>query len=216
MKHHLFFIFNLLSAILGYAQGETDSLITSRRFIAPSLYLDYGKLLTILTKVETKYEGGVELLILEKFPMIIEVGRAVLSPEGVYSNGIYESQGMYYRIGTGYTGQFKPKNKIGLTVRYAVSTFDENEKIFIKSISGAQGDFIQVINQTGLSAQWWEVVLYSDKQLSNLFSIGLNLRLRILHSYDKQEYLDVYAIPGYGRTFDSTIPAVNFFLKVTF
>ncbi|MEO9484953.1 MAG: DUF6048 family protein [Ekhidna sp.] len=218
VKPRLLFIFSLILSAACLAQTKDaakDSALYSRGVI-PSFYLDYGKLLTIPTEMETKYEGGFELLFKEKFPLIVEVGQATLSPEGAYSNGTYESQGVYFRIGTGYYNQLTPKNKIGLTARYGSSSFSEDGRIFIESPSGSQGNFIQNIEREDLKATWYEVVVYTDKKLSELFSIGMNLRLRILADYDKQEDVDVYAIPGYGRSFDKTIPAMNFFLKVSF
>lgn len=216
VKLRLLFIFSLIFSVACFAQTEEADSVMYRRVLTPSVYLDYGKLLTIPTNFETKYEGGVELLFLEKFPLIIEAGQATLTPEGAYSNGTYESEGFYYRVGAGYVSQWKPKNKIGLSVRYASSTFNETGRIFIESPSGAQDDFIQSIKRKDLKATWYEIVVYSDRKLSELFSIGLNLRLRILGSYDEQEGVDVYSIPGYGRSFDKTIPAANFFLKVSF
>lgn len=215
-KQRLLFIFSLILSASCLAQTEEADSVVYTRTITPSIYLDYGKLFTIPANLETKYEGGLELLYKEKFPLIVEVGQATLSPEGAYSNGTYESQGVYYRIGAGYYSQFKVKNKIGLTVRYASSTFSEDGRISIESPSGLQGTFIQSIERKDLKATWYEVVLYSDQKLSELFSIGLNLRLRILADYDQQAPVDVYSIPGYGRSFDKTIPAANFFLKVSF
>lgn len=216
-KQRLLFISSLLlfSGIC-FGQTEANSVMQSRRLITPSIYLDYGKLFTIPTNFETKYEGGLELLFLEKFPLFLEAGQAILTPEGAYSNGTYESEGFYYRIGAGYVSQFLPKNKIGISVRYAASTFNEDGRIFIESPSESQDTFIQNIQRDDLKATWYEVVVYSDRKLSDLFSIGLNLRLRILNSYDEQTPVDVYAIPGYGRAFDKTIPAVNFFFKINF
>lgn len=216
MKHRLLFIFSLVLSVSCFAQTEEADSVVYRRMLTPSIFLDYGKLLTIPTNFETKYEGGIELLFLEKFPLIIEAGQASLRPEGAYSNGTYKSEGFYYRVGAGYVSQFLPKNKIGISFRYASSTFTENGRIFIESPSGAQNDFVQSIEREDLNAAWYELVVYSDRQLSDIFSIGLNLRLRILSSYDKQSPIDVYAIPGYGRSFDKTIPAANFFLKVSF
>lgn len=215
-KHRLLFIFSLILSSICFAQESEADSVTYTRSVIPSIYMDYGKLLTIATNFETKYEGGIELLFKEKFPLIIEVGQATLTPEGAYSNGTYESEGFYYRIGGGYYSQFLPKNKIGITLRYAASTFNETGRIFIESPSGSQDDFIQNINRNNLKATWYEVVVYSDRKLSDLFSIGMNLRLRILADYDEQAPIDVYAIPGYGRSFDKTIPAANFFLKVSF
>ncbi|MEQ9466484.1 MAG: DUF6048 family protein [Ekhidna sp.] len=217
VKQRLLFISSLLlfSGIC-FGQTEADSVGQSRRLLTPSIYLDYGKLFTIPTNFETKYEGGLELLFLEKFPLYLEAGQATLAPEGAYSNGTYESEGFYYRIGAGYVGQFLPKNKIGVSFRYAASTFTEDGRIFIESPSGAQETFVQNIQRDDLKATWYEVVIYSDRKLSDLFSIGVNLRLRILGSYDEQAPVDAYAIPGYGRAFDKTIPAANFFFKVSF
>ncbi len=217
VKRRLLFTFSLILWIsCCFAQSEEADTIVSKRTIIPALYLDYGKLLTIPSNIETKYEGGIELLFMEKYPLIIEAGQATLTPEGAYSNGTYESTGNYFRIGTGFYNQFTPKNKVGLTVRYATSFFSEDGRIFIESPSGAQETFIQNIEREDLRASWYEVVFYSDQRLTDLFSIGLNLRLRILADYDEQSPIDVYSIPGYGRSFDSTIPAANFFLKVSF
>ncbi|MEM0938293.1 MAG: DUF6048 family protein [Bacteroidota bacterium] len=190
-----------------------------RRFISPAFYLDIGKLMTIPLAIETKYEGGFELLFLEKFPVNIEIGSATLAPNGAFSNGTYESTGSYYRVGTGYIDRYDAKHDIGLTFRYAASTFDENGRIFIDSPSQTQDNFIQGIDRTNLTAKWWEVGIYSDSRLfkgSELLRYGIFLRLRILQSYDAQEEIDVYAIPGYGRSFDKTVPSANFFIKLRF
>ncbi|WP_424964157.1 DUF6048 family protein [Ekhidna sp.] len=216
VKQRLLFIFSLILSVGCFAQTEEADTVVYRRTLTPSIYLDYGKLLTIPTNFETKYEGGIEILFMEKFPLIIEAGQATLSPEGAYSNGTYESEGFYYRIGAGYVSQFLPKNKIGISFRYASSTFSENGRIFIESPSDAQDDFVQSIEREDLTATWYELVVYSDRKLSDVFSIGLNLRLRVLASYDEQNVPDVYAIPGYGRSFEDTVPAANFFLKVSF
>lgn len=216
-KQLLLFTFSLIVWVsASFAQSEEADSVVFKRTITPAIYLDYGKLFTIPTTLETKYEGGIELLFLEKFPLIVEAGQATLTPEGAFSNGTYESRGYYYRIGTGFYNQFTPKNKVGLTVRYASSTFSEDGRVFIESPSGTQDTFVQNIDREDLKATWYEVVLYTDQRLSDLFSIGLNLRLRILAVYDEQAPIDVYSIPGYGRSFDSTIPAANFFLKLSF
>ncbi|GAB4232442.1 MAG: hypothetical protein Tsb0034_05230 [Ekhidna sp.] len=193
---------------------EEDTVQTVlKRPIILSLSVDYGKLLTIPFAFEQKYEGGVEVLIREKIPLILEAGMATLEPDRAYPNGSYESSGWYYRVGSGFVGTLNPKNKMGLSVRYAVSTFDELGRFF-NDITNESS--LQTIDRKGLNAQWWEVVLYSDKKISRFLSIGANFRFRIMQSYDKQEEVDVYAIPGYGRSFDSTIPAANFFIKVSF
>ena len=198
-------------------QSNEDTVSVQRKFLSIEPYIDVSKLLTIPAQFETKYEGGLALRFSERFSIYGEVGSATTSPEQAYTNGSYESTGTYYRIGFGYVGKFDAEHDIGISFRYGASTFDEEGRIFINSPSGGQGDLVRVISREGLTAEWWEVVLYSDKKLleqSNLLWFGLNIRLRILGSYTMQEAPDVYAIPGYGRSFDKTIPAANLFLKV--
>jgi len=190
-----------------------------KRFFTPSVYLDYGKLLTIPFKFETKYEGGLEFLFMERVPLIVEVGSATLSPEGAYTNSTYESAGMYYRFGLGFIGSKDPEHNVGLSIRYGMSSFDETRRFLVRSTSGIQDDLAQTIDRKDLNASWWELVVYTDQQLfkkSERLWIGLNLRMRILQSYDSQKEVDAYAIPGYGRAFDKTIPGANLFLKIKF
>lgn len=211
----LLFISSLL-ALTSVAQENTEDTVSVVRSVIPSIYVDYGKLLTIPSSVETKYEGGVELLFREKIPIILEVGSATLSPTQAFSNGTYEVNGTYFRVGTGILSQFQPKNKLGFTVRYGTSSFDEDITLTTESVSGIQPATEETIQRDNLKASWYEFVLYSDRRISDLLSVGMHLRYRILRDYDEQNPVDVYAIPGYGRSFDSSIIAVNFFVKVSF
>ncbi len=200
-------------------QASNDSILVKKKFLSVEPYLDLSKLATIPFDFETKYEGGLELRFFEQYSFYAEVGSITTSPEGAYRNGVYESSGTYFRLGAGLVGPLDPAHDIGISFRYAISNFDETGSIFIDSPSQAQPDFVRRINRSDLSASWWELVLYSDRKLlesSDLLWFGLNLRLRILANYDVQAVPDVYAIPGYGRAFDKTIPAANFFLKVKF
>jgi hypothetical protein len=212
-QRRLFFIFSLLLPFLGISQEDTTSV---KRVIIPSIYIDYGKLLLIPSDFETKYEGGIELLINEKFPIIVEVGSATLAPQSAYANGSYESSGSYYRVGAGVVSQIYPKNKLGISFRYGASTFDEKGSYSIESSSGKQDNYVGKIDRKNLSADWTEIVVYSDRDLNDLFTIGLNIRFRILNKYDSFDPIDVYSIPGYGRSFDKVIPALNLFFKVSF
>ena len=210
----LLLIFSLLQ--LQTLAGQTQDSVARKRFLSPAIYVDYGKLLTIQSKAETKYEGGIEFIIKERLQLIGEFGGATLNPEGAYRNGTYESDGYYFRIGLGYLAQPTPKNRIGLSIRYAMSTFDETGTYVLQSPTAVQSDFVQSIVRRDLSARWGELVLNTDRKINQLLSIGMHLRFRVLIDYDEQDIIDVYAIPGYGRSFDETIPAANFFLKATF
>ncbi|MEQ8881651.1 MAG: hypothetical protein RLQ12_18545, partial [Cyclobacteriaceae bacterium] len=49
---------------------------------------------------------------------------------------------------------------------------------------------------------------------NDIFAIGFNIRMRFLVTYDKDSPIDVYSIPGYGKTIDKSTPAVNLFVKL--
>lgn len=214
----LLFIFSLYS-FKGISQTElqkADSTVKAP-FVVPSILIDYGKLLTIASDFETKYEGGIELLFKGKYALLIEAGNATLTPEGAYANGSYESTGVYYRFGGGYYVQRTPKNGLGIYALYGLSSFDELGVFRYQSPSATQPDFISDrIERSNLSANWWELVLYTDQSINDFMKLGLSLRYRQLISYDEFAPIDVYAIPGYGKSFDNSIPAANLILKVTF
>lgn len=197
-------------------ESEEDTSTYVARAIIPSIYIDYGKLLAIPLDIETKYEVGVEILFKEKIPLIFEAGAATLNPTKVYSNGSYESSGNYFRIGTGIYSQFVPKNKLGFTVRYAISSFDESASLDTENTINIPRTLTAAYSRSGINASWMEFVLYSDTKINNLLSLGMNLRFRYLLDYDLQSPDDVYSIPGYGRSFDQSMVAANLFLKVSF
>ncbi len=210
----------MLMAIQSFAQetseaGE-DSVLVPVRSIIPSIYIDYGKLIAIPLDIETKYEVGIELLIQEKVPLILEVGMATLNPTKVYANGSYQSEGMYYRFGTGIYSQFLPKNKLGFTFKYAISSFDESATLDSENTINVPDILSASYSRKDVAANWIEFALYTDRQINKFLALGLNLRLRYLLDYDRQTPEDVYSIPGYGRSFDTSIPAANLFLKISF
>ncbi|MEP1094287.1 MAG: DUF6048 family protein [Cyclobacteriaceae bacterium] len=186
------------------------------RALVPSIYIDYGKLLALPLDTEAKYEGGVEFLIKGKVPIILEVGMATLTPGKAYANGTYEAEGVYYRFGTGIYSQWKPKNKLGITFKYAVSSFDETAILDTENTINIPRTLSASYQRTDISASWIEFAVYTDRTIYKFLAIGMNIRFRYLLDYDLQTPDDVYAIPGYGRSFDQSIPAVNLFLKVSF
>ncbi|MEP5613185.1 MAG: DUF6048 family protein [Cyclobacteriaceae bacterium] len=200
---------------LDTTEEDTASLGPVRTLI-PSIYIDYGKLLALPLETEAKYEGGIEFLIKEKVPVIFEVGMATLTPNKAYANGTYEAKGIYYRFGTGIYSQWKPKNKLGLTFKYGVSSFDETAILSTENTTNIPRTLTASYERTDLSASWLELAVYTDRSINKFLAIGMHIRFRYLLDYDLQTPDDVYAIPGYGRSFDQSIPAVNLFLKVSF
>lgn len=194
-------------------------------FFQSSLNIDYGKAGTTLAGFDEKYEAGVTLLFYNQYYLLGEYGMSTLSPENAFRNGSYTSEGTYFRIGGGVLKQLDLRSKMGLGVLYGVSEFKDGGAIFISSPSEVQGDYNNSFERGGLSARWIEfmltsesrVILNSDKPeafINHLISLGFYLRARFLSTYDRFTPVDVYTIPGYGRTVNNPNLALNLYLKI--
>jgi hypothetical protein len=219
MKKGLF-AFLFFASVVACAQDSlsvspVDS--TSAKMVIPSFYLDYGKLLTAPSNFETKYEGGIELIFNDRWQLITELGIAELTPRSAYENGQYRSEGSYYRIGLGYVPKREKDrtSRLGIGIRYGKSSFEDQGGYVIESTSELQPDIEVSFDRRNLSATWWEMVFYSDKEMNNWLTLGFQFRVRMMQDYDRFEDVDIYAIPGYGRAQDNSIPAVNLFIKIT-
>lgn len=175
--------------------------------------VDYGKLAAQFLNTESKYEFGGQVELKDRLVLIGEYGFSTLTPHGAYQNTDYTSEGSYFRLGLGYKIDFTAKNNLYFSARYAKANFKDKGALDITSASGLYDDLFEPFVRDNLSAQWFEVVMSSEAKLWKGLYAGFHLRLRIMDKYDKQEPLDVYTIPGYGRTFDKSIPAVNLYLK---
>ncbi len=198
-----------------------------KKLFIPRLYVDYGKVLTLWTDFESKTELGTELLLMEKLQLILEAGIWDLDPNDAFANLDYQVEGQYARVGVGYLGSIDDANKIGLGLRYGQSSFKDQGIITIESQSGLNQDFESSFSRDNLNARWMEITLNSeryiqfnkeikDAAINRLFSWGILFRYRIMLDYTQFDEIDVYSIPGYGRSFDRSFPALNFFLKINF
>lgn len=195
------------------------------RFIQPIFTFDYGKAITTVIGLDKKYEAGLSLLFFNHYNLIAEYGTGVLEPENAFRNGIYKSEGSYFRFGGGYLNQINLTSKLGLGILYGVSDFSDSGQVFIESSSGVQEDYTKSFDRPNLEARWLEVVITSESwvrlnkqnpqaKINKLFALGFHARFRFLTSYDNFDLFDVYSIPGYGRSVNDPQVALNLFLKV--
>ena len=202
-----------------------------KRNFQPSVFIDYGKIITTAIGLENKLEGGISILFFEKFEAVAEFGRATLNPEHAYINANYESKGEYFRFGGGLMSDINTKSRIGLGVRYGLSRYSDSGLIDIRSPSGLQDDyqisFKRPIDGDPFTARWWSLVLTSESRLTfdksrpeakinHLVRLGILFRIRFLVTYDNDPYpVDVYSIPGYGSAINKQQAVLNFFIKFT-
>lgn len=171
-----------------------------------SAYLDYGKLVSLLSKQSTKYEGGVGLFLHRHWILNGEAGYAWFEPAKANEIGTYRSEGIYYRVGPDYKMLVDAKSYLALGLRYGTSRFKDQGTSVTDTTTNAYA-------RQDLEADWIEIVLETEGMLVKNVFIGWKLRFRILNQYPINEDFEVHSIPGYGRTIDGTIPAFNFFIK---
>jgi hypothetical protein len=205
--------------------GQDADSIQRKKPVSIGINWDYGKTALVMSNFETKHEIGLELRFFEKIQLVVEAGRAELTPPNAFLNADYFSSGDYMRVGAGYFTKLDERNQIGLGLRYGVSTFQDEVTINIESRSGFNDSYLRNEIREDLNANWFEVVMTSERSMmlnkgnpdafiNKLFSIGFLFRFRVLLDYTSFEPVDVYAIPGYGRSFDRRMPALNLFLRV--
>ncbi len=230
MMRPLLYISSFLLIWQCYSQADSvavDSLQEEKvRFIQPSFSFDYGKALVSVAGFEQKYEGAFTLLFFDNYYLTGEIGTGDLEPKNGIENGKYRSEGNYFRIGGGYLKAINSTSKLGLGVRYAKSSFNDQGEYYVESQSGSQDDYSERFERKQLEARWVEMVLTSESfvrfkksepeaRINRLFSLGFHLRLRVMSSYDRYSPIDVYSVPGFGRTINNPNLALNLFLKFT-
>lgn len=233
MKTFIFFIISILIASVSFGQAEgnpNDSSKVKRSLLSGiSITADIGKLgLGQLVAYEDKKAFSAHILFFDRFQISGEYGQGIITPEDAFDNINYRSEGNFLRFGIDYSIKVKSKNFISLGIRKATAEYSDQGTVVIISNSDLSEDYIRTFSRNSLSANWWEFVIVSETKLTPIntddkktafksfmdnFYFGLNFRIRFLLDYPVQEGIDTYTIPGYGRTFDKSTPAVNLFLK---
>ena len=180
---------------------------------ALSIYFDYPKLFSFFTEFENKAEIGLEAQVYGHLILRTELGRSRITPTNFYKNANYEVSGNYVRVGLGYTKAMGAKSRLNFGFNYGMSYFEDKGTIEIESPSGLFNGLEEDFERTDLQGDWFEVVFGTESHMGKNIYLGFIARLRVLNSYDSFEELDVFAIPGYGRTFDKSIPALNLYIK---
>ena len=178
---------------------------------------DYGKLITTAAQFDTRYEFNLGIQFTKRLRVTVDYGNGKLAPSNAIENGTYTSTGNYYRAGLDYIFTLAPKTFLSLGGMYAISTFKDEATVEIQS--EIWPSLSETFARNDFTANWAEFVLTSEAALvnknegffSNLYW-GIKFRLRFMIDRPAPENLDVYAIPGYGRTWNNVAPAANLFI----
>jgi len=226
LKSRLLYLILFWTIWMSQAQAQDSTSVKSKETeteevqkLSVGIAFDYLKLHTLLLNDTEKWEGAINLHILEKVSLIGEFGTAELSPAEAYKNSDYTSEGNYIRIGLDYRFTIIPNNFLFLGLRYAQSSFSEDiiyeiENPIFENETGQ-------LSRNDLSATWYEFVLTSEKKvrkirkmdLPDILSIGFKFRLKALQDYDNFADFEVKNIPGYGQTNITLNPEFNLYIK---
>lgn len=178
---------------------------------------DYGKLITTAAQVDTRYEFNLGIQFFKKLRGTIDYGYGKLAPPNAIENGTYTSSGNYYRVGLDYMFTLAPKTFLSFGGMYASSTFKDEGTVEIES--EIWPSLSESFVRNDFSASWAEFVLTTEAAVVNKnagffsnFYWGIKFRLRFMIERPVPENFDVYAIPGYGRTWNDVVPAANLFI----
>jgi hypothetical protein len=228
MKSLFAAFFSLFLTVLAFAQRDTVEVMDSTKkevnFLQLGLMVDYGKLGTyFFADYENKLEGGIELLLLEKFPLTLEAGTADRNPKEGYYNIDYLAEGNYLRLGLGYRAEIDLRSFLTLGIKYGIASYKDEGTVRIESEFNQP--YRRTFSRQNLHSNWFEIALTSEQflrlkkedpeaRINRLLSWGVHFRLRIMGNYDGFDAVDAFFIPGYGRTQDRSIPAANLFFKI--
>lgn len=224
MKRLLPYFFSAGLVLLSLASfAQTDSTAVGKKpdslklpvHSGLQLQLDYGKIITLFTDFESKFEMGIAYQLNNRFSPNAQFGFSTLSPGPAFENGDYTSEGTYGRIGLNYTLPFDPTNLFYVGLKYGFSSYSEEGTYTITT--DIWPDVVEAFDNPDLSATWYEVIIGSEKKMGDgHWRMGGSFALRILGSHDELTPIDTFSIPGYGRALDNTTPVFNLYVKYAF
>ena len=173
--------------------------------------LDYLKLFSLPSKFEKKAEAGTGFYLRNNFGLNFEIGYGRLTPQNAYMNSDYKSEGIYGRLGLNYLYQYLPGVWLYLGIKYGESHFSDQGSYTIQN--PLWNDYTGSYKRNNLKADWSEIILGSESSWKGNFNLGFITRVRFLMDYPKFNDIDVYSIPGYGRTMDKSHLAINLYIK---
>jgi hypothetical protein len=194
------------------AMAKSDSARDSGSRNRLEIVFDYLKLVSFASKTETKMEGGLGYISKINVGFNVEVGYGEKTPEDFYKNAEYKVYGYYGRAGISYYYPYNPDVNFIVGVKYAMAQYQDEATYSVLSTlwDDLDGDF----QREALEASWVEFILGTESSVKGILYFGFVFRMRFLIQADNFTPFEVYSIPGYGRTFDTIVPALNLYIKL--
>ena len=176
--------------------------------------IDLVKLGSFAIDQETKYEALAGLGY-KNLTLVAEAGHSLFAYRNSYKNSEdYEVEGSYFRVGIDYAFNKGAKNQILVGLRYAKASFGDRGSFIVKS--DLWEDFTYTLEEdarNNSTATWGEIVVGTQTLIFRNAYFGWYFRFRKLLERTEYDPIDIFYIPGYGKSFNNSIPALNLFLK---
>jgi len=207
MSKYIFSLLLVLQATLLSAQkAEWNGIsvgVDLSRFVLP---------FTDSTRYGWEFSGDYEIL--KDLFLVAEIGSETTNLKK--SNYDYTSAGGYTRLGVDYNYMKhidkESKDKMFVGLRYGFTTFyhEANNITIPDAIWGnlTEGS----IPGNWLAANWFEIATGMRARLFNNFYLGWSARMRVKIGVSTDPVLFPYAIPGYGKPWNSTWIGINYSL----
>lgn len=205
------FIFILLAGLSLSAQQQAsakDTLNYNEKY-GIRVGIDLSKpLRTLLDDNFSGFQIVGDYRIYKNYYIAAELGTEKITFEG--DNILTTTKGSYIKLGgdyNAYENWLDMQNAIFVGVRYGFATFSQTlEQYRIYTSSNYFGPDIREDNteNTGLTASWAEVMIgIKVEVIKNLF-LSANVQLKRRIGQNSPTNFDNLAIPGFGRTYDSS------------
>jgi hypothetical protein len=147
------------------------------------------------------YEFSADFEIKKDLYLTAEYGNQTVNLEKkIYS---YSSEGNYFRIGLdhNFLKSDKPDEyeMAFIGIRYGISKMNHSAKNIISPENYWGKITDSNIPKSNYTAHWMEIVTGIRAELFRNFFIGWSLRTRFRLAHTKDQYMDPYNIPGFGK-----------------
>ncbi|MDR5592037.1 DUF6048 family protein [Christiangramia sp. SM2212] len=185
------------------------------------LGVDLGK--PLRTLLDDNF-SGIQLVgdyrIYDNYYIAAELGTEKITFEGdnieTFTNGSYIKIGGDYNA---YENWLDMQNAIFVGLRYGFSTFSQTlDEYRIYTSSDYFGPDIREDNNetTGLTASWAEIMIGIKVEVINNLFLSANVQLKRRIGQNSPTNFDNLAIPGFGRTYDSSEFGAGFGYSISY
>lgn len=175
---------------------------------------DYLNLYTYALDNRQRLEAGAGIMIKDRFYLNGSYGESYYASDRAYRNGDMISEGSFMRFGIDYKVNITPKAYLMLGAKYGMADF--SSELHFEVFNPLFEDLSSSVKANNLSAQWYEIILTSEQEFFANVWLGWNVRAKRIISYTdfkEEDIINVYQIPGFGRTLGNWTGEINLLIK---